>query len=673
MFSKTIKGKLITSIICAITVIMITMSFASYYISKDIIIYKSQKAQEEIAKRYSDNINEWLEKQALWLQYIKQEIELQDNIDASFLKNYLDKCVEKSNNTVILYYAGFEDKNLIISGDSDLPEGFDCRTREWYQNAINTGKISYTSPYVDTITGDMIITVSMPIQKNGKSIGVTGADIKISKLIDIVNDIKSDGNSYAFLLDENNNIMTHKNTEYLPHEKSINILEAENGVYKELEEKIKGKTTENFYLKDYDNVEKYFVINNIEASNWTLGVAVPKNEILKGLNYMVIGQAMIMLIGIIIIVSIIITLTTRLFKPIEDMKKFATGDFSEKESENKGRGIDKRFKDELEEISYATETIQKEFRKTILGTKEEISNINESINDTSESIESLHKKIENIDFTIKDISKSAQETASSSEEVNSIATEIKSAVVKVAEKACDAVKISEDIEERAEKMRQHVRNSKETAGSIYKNAGDKLYDAINESKKVKEIEVLAETILEISEQTNLLALNAAIEAQRAGDSGKGFAVVADEIRILAEDCRSAIDKIQNVSENVIDSVSNLSTQSDRLLKFIDETVIKDYNEMVSIADQYKNDSTYYKDISDDLGATSEELSASIDVMVESIGNINELNLDIAMNTEKIAEETNKSEADSSNIVVKINNLKESSEKLKNIINNFKVQ
>ena len=334
MFSRTIKGKLITSIICAITVIMITMSFASYYISKDIIIDKSQKAQEEISKRYSDNINEWLEKQALWLQYIKQEIELQDNIDTAFLKNYLDKCVEKSNNTVILYYAGFEDKNLIISGDSDLPEGFDCRTREWYQNAINTGKISYTSPYVDTITGDMIITVSMPIQKNGKSIGVTGADIKISKLIDIVNDIKSDGNSYAFLLDENNNIMTHKNTEYLPHEKSINILEAENGVYKELEEKIKGKTTENFYLKDYDNVEKYFVINNIEASNWTLGVAVPKNEILKGLNYMVIGQAMIILIGIIIIVSIIITLTTRLFKPIEDMKKFATGDFSEKESEN---------------------------------------------------------------------------------------------------------------------------------------------------------------------------------------------------------------------------------------------------------------------------------------------------------------------------------------------------
>ena len=68
------------------------------------------------------------------------------------------------------------------------------------------------------------------------------------------------------------------------------------------------------------------------------------------------------------------------------------------------------------------------------------------------------------------------------------------------------------------------------------------------SKAVKNIDVLTESILQITEQTNLLSLNASIEAARAGAAGKGFAVVADEIRKLAENSRHAANKIQNVTD-----------------------------------------------------------------------------------------------------------------------------
>ena len=60
------------------------------------------------------------------------------------------------------------------------------------------------------------------------------------------------------------------------------------------------------------------------------------------------------------------------------------------------------------------------------------------------------------------------------------------------------------------------------------------------------INVLTESILQITEQTNLLSLNATIEAARAGEAGKGFAVVADEIRKVAENSKDTANKIQIV-------------------------------------------------------------------------------------------------------------------------------
>ena len=59
-----------------------------------------------------------------------------------------------------------------------------------------------------------------------------------------------------------------------------------------------------------------------------------------------------------------------------------------------------------------------------------------------------------------------------------------------------------------------------------------LEQAIVEAKVVEQINVLSESIMDITSQTNLLALNAAIEAARAGEAGKGFSVVAEEMRKL---------------------------------------------------------------------------------------------------------------------------------------------
>ncbi len=85
-------------------------------------------------------------------------------------------------------------------------------------------------------------------------------------------------------------------------------------------------------------------------------------------------------------------------------------------------------------------------------------------------------------------------------------------------------------------------------------------------------------IRDIAGQINLLALNATIESARAGEAGKGFAVVAGEVKSLAHQAANAtnliaaeIEKLQSVSNEVVDSLSSIGQSIDEVREFVGGT------------------------------------------------------------------------------------------------------
>ena len=435
---------------------------------------------------------------------------------------------------------------------------------------------------------------------------VIGLDVTLGTVTDLTGSINFAEGVYGFLTDSSGQYVAHKNKDFEPSEDTasavVDIMPGLSGL-------MSGKETGAVKLTDYDGRECYFALSGIEGCNWKMGMAVPASNVRSSLIAMV-GVAAATALVIIVLVTIVMTgMIGRLFEPVQMLKQFASGDFSENPVIEKG--IPRQYKNESEQIKTATVEVRQQIRGIILHTKQEAESIRTIAEGTSARMTVLKKDISGIAHSTAQVLAQTRQAKELAGGIKDTGTELRCSVENVAQKAAEAARQSGDIRKRAGEQYKNSENSEREAVRLYQQTKEELERAITDSQRVREIDTLTEEILSISSQTNLLALNASIEAARAGEAGKGFAVVAAEISQLADHSKEAVDKIRKVTEGVVQNVSCLSESSEKLLGFMNGKVMEDYKKMTELAGMYEQDAGFYSGISSDLGTASEEMSTGI--------------------------------------------------------------
>ncbi len=477
----------------------------------------------------------------------------------------------------------------------------------WYYIPVQNGKETWMEPYLNSNIGVYMISYVIPIEVDGESIGIIGMDIDFSEFTNTIDSLSIFDSGYGFLANDSGEVMYHKDLEI-----GSNLADADSGLQAVVDALGNGQTEETAVSYTYQGKDKVMYYRTLE-NGMKFVLTAPKTELQEKsrlLAKQIFGGAAFAMILTVIIGTVLGFTITKPITQIDGIVK-QTADF-EFASNPANQHLYKR-KDETGRMAISLHNMRKNLREMVANIRHvytDLRNTTEQLSDTTKRVREMSSV--NTDTT-QELAAAMEETAATMETVNTTVSDIKERATDIERYSKEGRESSVEVKERAGQLKLKTQAASEKTVQMYENVQQKTEAAMEQAKAVEKINQFTQAILEISSQTNLLALNASIEAARAGEAGKGFAVVAGEIGTLAAQTSTTVGSINEIIAEVNQAVANMTGCLKESTDFLEQTVLKDYEDFMGVADQYTKDATVFDD---DMSAISGQINTLLSSIVE---------------------------------------------------------
>lgn len=489
--------------------------------------------------------------------------------------------------------------------------------------------LAYIIPMAKKIQKSSVENSMLELAKLGaRSIDIeykSKQNVSTQDLEELLKDVQIEGISscYTYVVNTDNIQVYHKRPE------KIGTLVI-NEIIKQLNADIKNnKSYQHSAIISYvdeNGISKYAAYAVSDTTKWVTVVAGYEKDAMQNINMIQTNSIAVLVVLVIVIMVIGYVLSLKITKPIATMtdtiKDIAAFNFTKS--------------DKLSMLQHRSDETG-EMARQIFNMEENLQQIVTSIKEMSvqmsQNAVNLVKVTETINQTSEDNSATSEELAASMEETSATATTVDSNIGSILsntevidKESQNGVAMANEINSRAMNMNRNAVDSSNKTMDIYNDVKVKTKQAIEQSKAVDKVNVLAAAIQEIADQTSLLSLNASIEAARAGEAGKGFAVVAGEIGQLASQSTSTVTSIMKIVHEVNTAVQNMEICMSETLEFLETEVIADYKNFIDVSEQYKLDAENVDismnkiyEMANALKKSSEEIVSSVSGITETIG------------------------------------------------------
>lgn len=628
---KSIRVRLTVffSMICvgALLFAMIIVSF----ITKDSLTESNEALQGQQVEYYAAVIDSWLQANTRDVDAACSYFSTLSEIDDASIRAYMEKLTANNENAGDIN-VGFDNKQFIDGTGWYPDEDWVCTGRPWYTDAVAAGEEKFFGePYIDAVTGNMVISVSKSFTMASGMKGVVNMDLMLSTLFETMNKIvdSADG-SYGFLTNSEGVILMHPNSEFIADgDVTHSTGEVLGGSY---ETGIKsGKT-----IVDYDGASKYVKSSVVAANGWQEVLVMPASVYEKSIHQISVVLLIFTLLAAAVTAVIVVLYAGSITKPISKIHKQIN--YLQELNLKDMDAAKIKSKDELGKMNRAVLELQNTLSSIIRQMDSSTTTLFTQFNNVNESVTSLITDNTVVKQTISEIFSAIEDEAGQIQNANISLSDFAEEIDKI-------VANTESMNESAAKTMDQSLNGMKSITQLSdqigrtRNIQDDAYNTVSKlEERSKTIDDISQTISDIAEQTSLLALNASIEAARAGEAGKGFAVVAEEIGKLAHATSMATTNITSIITEIQDEIGIVSGQ---MFSMKDETV-----KCIDAMDMTKNVFEQINHEVTEVGTAIHELESAVEILNTNKDKIVDQFSDISSETQELS-------ASSQNIMIKV--------------------
>lgn len=505
--------------------------------------------------------------------FAKTAVEQQFHGEA--LQKHMLDVVHTTSASIMNGYLAWETDTVgMVCSVYPVAEDYVAQERGWYQTAKSTRATVITDPYIDAITGKIVITVASPLLSENEVLGVCGLDIEIGELVSVCQGLKADEGGYAVLVDGSDNIVAHAENQEYSHQlladgktERVTKLVDIAPIYKDV--LAASGSTNVVSGKGYNGSMRYFPVVPIGDTGWKVLYAADYDEAMSRLNNIIILAVIVSLVAIFGGGLFFWLKFTKRLKPLSAIENIVT---------NMSNGVlehsyPKAANDEIGTICGALMQTNRSLKSYI----DEIEKILSDMADGKFTYDSSVKFVGEftaMEQSIKHICNAMNSTFAElntvSEQISDGSRSVSVGASELARAVNDETRLIVEVSANLGDINNRVSQSAQNAFSVKEKAlkaadavsagNEKMQELVNImdsiSRSADEIVKINSTIEDIAFQTNILALNASIEAARAGAAGKGFAVVAEEVRNLAAKSSDASKITAELIENTVKAIES---------------------------------------------------------------------------------------------------------------------
>ena len=189
---KRIGRSVLIAYIVVEVIIVIIMGQTVYYNKKAQLTLESESAANRLAGFFEkyERVTQTLALNPQ-IQSVLSETKAGDNILSAKamgdVEKYLvDAAGADSENVMAVWIADLDASVITQSDGYTSPDGWDITGRAWY-SCIETGKTVLTEPYIDSSTGEIILSAATPVyDEGGNVLGAAGMDISLDHVTEVL-------------------------------------------------------------------------------------------------------------------------------------------------------------------------------------------------------------------------------------------------------------------------------------------------------------------------------------------------------------------------------------------------------------------------------------------------------------------------------------------------------